>query len=268
LLGLWRAWAQRGWQVLLASVMLLVLAVSPRVYSPAHRAAVARRVMQATWPHVLWFSLGATLLGVVLIRIVVVTAQSYGLSQYALEMVVRVLVLELLPLMAALFVALRWSLPATAQLARTLRKASQGGQGGQVGEVASKGPVPDAVTWLAQEALPRALAGVFAVWLLAAVSCVLGLVMAYLLVYGWTPWGLDAYTHMVGRVFSPAVTLIFVLKTCAFSVAVAVVPVAGLSAPVVWRNPDALRALEMQGLVRMTGLLLLVEVVSLMGNYY
>jgi len=178
---------------------------------------------------------------------------------------VRVLVLELLPLMAALFVALRWSLPATAQLARTLRKASQGGQ---VGQLASKRPVPDAVTWLAQEALPRALAGVFAVWLLAAVSCVLGLVMAYLLVYGWTPWGLDAYTHMVGRVFSPAVTLIFVLKTCAFSVAVAVVPVAGLSAPVVWRNPDALRALEMQGLVRMTGLLLLVEVVSLMGNYY
>ncbi len=264
-LGLWRAWAQRGWQVLLASVMLLVLAVSPRVYTPAHRAAVARQVMQATWPHVLWFSLGATLLGVVLIRIVVVTAQSYGLSQYALEMVVRVLVLELLPLMAALFVALRWSLPATAQLARTLRKASQGGQ---VGQLASKRPVPDAVTWLAQEALPRALAGVFAVWLLAAVSCVLGLVMAYLLVYGWTPWGLDAYTHMVGRVFNPAVTLIFVLKTCAFSVAVAVVPVAGLSAPVVWHNPDALRALEMQGLVRMTGLLLLVEVVSLMGNYY
>ncbi|MDP3133524.1 MAG: ABC transporter permease, partial [Burkholderiaceae bacterium] len=68
--------------------------------------------------------------------------------------------------------------------------------------------------------------------------------------------------------FNPAVTLIFVLKTCAFSVAVAVVPVAGLSAPVVWCNPDALRALEMQGLVRMTGLLLLVEVVSLMGNYY
>lgn len=268
-LGLWRAWAQRGWQVLLASVMLLVLAVSPRVYTPAHRAAVARQVMQATWPHVLWFSLGATLLGVVLIRIVVVTAQSYGLSQYALEMVVRVLVLELLPLMAALFVALRWSLPATAQLARTLRKAaSPGSPGSPGGPGGGGGQVPDAVSWLAQQALPRALAGVFAVWLLAAVSCVLGLLMAYLLVYGWTPWGLDAYTHMVGRVFSPAVTLIFVLKTCAFSLAVAVVPVAGLSAPVVWRNPDALRALEMQGLVRMTGLLLLVEVVSLMGNYY
>lgn len=49
----------------------------------------------------------STLLSLVLIRVVVVTALSYGLSQYALQMVVRVLVLELIPLSAAMFVALR-----------------------------------------------------------------------------------------------------------------------------------------------------------------
>ena len=42
----------------------------------------------------------------------VVTALSYGLSRYALEMVVRVLVLELIPLSAALFAALRSRMPA------------------------------------------------------------------------------------------------------------------------------------------------------------
>ena len=47
------------------------------------------------------------LFNVVLIRIVVVTAFAYGLSQYALNMVVRVLVLELVPLVAALFVTIR-----------------------------------------------------------------------------------------------------------------------------------------------------------------
>ena len=43
-----------------------------------------------------WFTLLAALVSLVLIRIVVVTAVSYGLSRYALEMVVRVLVLELI----------------------------------------------------------------------------------------------------------------------------------------------------------------------------
>ncbi len=276
------AMLRRGWQVLLATLMLLVLAVTPAMYARAHRAAMARQLMRATWPHLLWFTVGATLLGVVLIRIVVVTAQSYGLSQYALEMVVRVLVLELLPLMAALFVALRWSLPATAELARTLRKAARpppvaapsppaalaGAAGPNPMAVAANANANEQVHWLAQEALPRALAGVFSVWLLAAVSGVLGLVVAYGLVYGLTPWGLDAYTHMVGRVFTPAVTLIFVLKTWAFSLAVAVVPLAGLAAPMVWRSPQALRAMETQGPVRMTGVLVAVEVVSLMGNYY
>ena len=59
----------------------------------------------------MWFTLVCTLVSLVLIRIVLVTAISYGLSTFALEMVVRVLVLELIPLTAAVFVALRCSLP-------------------------------------------------------------------------------------------------------------------------------------------------------------
>lgn len=247
-----RAQCARGWQVLQALLVLLVLAVTPASHAPARREAMAQQLMRATWPHCLWFTLLATLLGVVLIRIVVVTAQSYGLSQYALEMVVRVLVLELLPLLAALFVALRWSLPTAAELARqSVPRADDGG-----------------ADWLANVALPRALAGVFAVWLLVAISCVLGLVLAYVLVYGLTPWGLDAYTHMVGRVFSPVVTLIFTLKTLAFSVAVGVVPLASLVPQVGLSSATDRRGMEVQGLVRMTGVLLAVELISLVGNYY
>ncbi len=247
-----RAQCARGWQVLQALLVLLVLAVTPASHAPARREVMAQQLMRATWPHCLWFTLLATLLGVVLIRIVVVTAQSYGLSQYALEMVVRVLVLELLPLLAALFVALRWSLPTAAELARqSVPRADDGG-----------------ADWLANVALPRALAGVFAVWLLVAISCVLGLVLAYVLVYGLTPWGLDAYTHMVGRVFSPVVTLIFTLKTLAFSVAVGVVPLASLVPQVGLSSATDRRGMEVQGLVRMTGVLLAVELISLVGNYY
>jgi len=49
---------------------------------------------------------------------VVVTALSYGLTAYALEMVIRVLVLELIPLTAALFVAMRCTIPNGARLAQ------------------------------------------------------------------------------------------------------------------------------------------------------
>ena len=49
-------------------------------------------------------------------RFVVVTALSYGLSKYALEMVVRVLVLELIPLTSAIFVALRCAIPNAAEV--------------------------------------------------------------------------------------------------------------------------------------------------------
>lgn len=266
-----RAQGRRGWQVLQALLVLLVLAVTPASHAPHRREDTAQQLLRATWPHCLWFALLATLLGVVLIRIVVVTAQSYGLSQYALEMVVRVLVLELLPLMAALFVALRWSLPMAAELASeasappTAKQALQGSHQ----PPAAQSPAEWLPTeWLANVALPRALAGVFAVWLLAALSCVLGLVLAYLLVYGITPWGLDAYTHMVGRVFSPVVTAIFVVKTLAFSLAVGVVPLASLAAQLGANAAGNQRGMEVQGLVRMTGVLLAVELLSLVGNYY
>ena len=45
------------------------------------------------------------------IPFVVATALSYGLSQYALEVLVRTLILELIPLYAALFVAVRYTMP-------------------------------------------------------------------------------------------------------------------------------------------------------------
>ena len=202
----------------------------------------------------------AALLGLVLIRIVVVTAHSYGLSQYALEMVVRVLVLELLPLLAALFVALRCSLPMADEVAHRLHHHAPSGP-----------PADDAhqrLRWLADEVLPRALAVWFSVWLLVAVSALMTLVLAYGLVYGPTPWGWPAYTHMVGRVFPPAVLVVFALKTLAFSLAVGVVPLASVAAQWPRRHLPPNRATELQGLVRMTGVLLVVEVLSLVGNYH
>jgi hypothetical protein len=77
-----------------------------------------------TVPNLAWYGVLSALVSLVLIRIVVVTSQSYGLSRFALEMVVRVLVLELIPLCAAAFVALRTTLPAGLELAQRRHAAA------------------------------------------------------------------------------------------------------------------------------------------------
>ena len=115
------------------------------------------------------------------------------------------------------------------------------------------------------ELLPRAVAGVFACITLAALSCVVALVLAYLGVYGFSLAGLPSYTRMFGQVFAPAVTLVFVIKTLLFSLAVALIPMAaGLHDTGERAQPDS----ELGGLARMFAVLLLIEVGSLVGNYY
>ena len=115
------------------------------------------------------------------------------------------------------------------------------------------------------ELLPRVIAGVFACVTLAALSCVVALVLAYLGVYGFNMAGLPSYTRMFGQVFSPSVTMVFVLKTLFFSLAVALIPMAaGLYDSGERTQPDS----ELGGLARMFAVLLLIEVASLMGNYY
>lgn len=238
---------------------LLALATWPGSYRGPARDELARQLWRNTWPQLPGFAALAALLGVVLIHIVVVTADSYGLSRYALEVVVRVLALELLPLLAALFVALRCSLPMAAELAAWPAPPAW------PGPTAPPGPTEAWLRWLTQAVFPRTLAVVFTVWLLVAVSAVLALVLAYLMVHGWSPWGADPYAHMVGRVFSPGVTVVFLLKTLAFSMAVGVVPMANVAAT---RGLGHTRsATELAGLARLTGVLLVCEVLSLLAHY-
>jgi phospholipid/cholesterol/gamma-HCH transport system permease protein len=186
-----------------------------------HRPAIERAVAERCLPVLPGFLLLSSLLSLVIIRIVTVTAQSYGLSEFALEVLVRTLVLELLPLYSAIFVALRVSLPN--------RKAH----------------TDHAQAW----------AGLLASLLFTGLASILAATLAYVMVYGFSPWGLTSYIGAIGKIFTPAMSFIFLLKTLAFSLAVALLP-AGLA-----------RANELQAFTRLVALLLLVEVVSLVGNY-
>jgi phospholipid/cholesterol/gamma-HCH transport system permease protein len=244
--------AQLQWRLLRLGALVLALGLSPSSYRAPWRRPLARQVMRAAVPLLPWFTLLAALLSLVIVRIVLVTALSYGLSQFALEMVVRVLVIELIPLTAAFAVALRVSVPMAAEVAQARRK-------GLLGSLRAGSRT------LRAEVVPRALAGIFSVLLLAAVSSALALVLAYLMAHGFTPWALQSYTRIVGHVFSPVVALVFVLKTGALALAVSVLP---LGAALYDRDDPADRpSLELPGLVRMFVVILAVEVAGLAGNY-
>ena len=247
-------WLAGWWRIVFFGASLLVLAITPSSYARKTRVALLHHLYVDTAPILWWFTTLCALLTLVITRIVVVTALSYGLSQYALEMVIRVLVLELIPLTAALFVALRCTIPNGAALAEMRRS-------GRFDALLRAGEDP-----VVTQALPRALAGIYATVTLAALSCIVALVLAYFAVYGFTAAGLPAYTRVFGRVFNPAVSLVFVLKTFFFSVAVSIIPMASGLYDV--EGGGSRESAALQGLVRMFAVLLLLEAASLAGNYY
>jgi phospholipid/cholesterol/gamma-HCH transport system permease protein len=200
------------WYMALFGATALVIALSPSSINRANLVAIARHIYTSTWSVLPWFTLATALFSLVLIRIVLVTAQSYGLSQYALEMMVRVLVLELIPLGAALFVALRAGLAFNAGDAPPVASMQQ----------------PNEPVNFHLGVVPEVIASAFSVLSLAMVSSTIVLVLAYLNVYGLSPWGLVDYTRTVGRIFDPAITIGFALKTILFGLAVAVIPMAAM----------------------------------------
>jgi phospholipid/cholesterol/gamma-HCH transport system permease protein len=247
-------WLTGWWRIILFSAQLFVLALSPSSWRREHRVMLARHLYADTAPMLAWFTVLAALISLVVIRIVLVTSVSYGLSQYALEMVVRVLVLELIPLAAAVFSALRCTIPNGSDLL-SLRAR------GAFDALRASGAEP-----LAHEVLPRVVSGVFATLMLVAVSCVATLVLAYLSVYGFITGGFANYTHTVGQVFDSSMALIFALKAVFLSVAVAVLPIASslYDGPRIRTRNSA----EIQSLLRVFSMILLIEAASLVGNYY
>jgi phospholipid/cholesterol/gamma-HCH transport system permease protein len=242
------------WSMLHLGAVALVMALTPSTYHRANRLATSRYIYASTWQVLPWFTLLTALVSLVIIRIVLVTAQSYGLSRYALEMVVRVLVLELLPLSAAMFAALRAGMAFDAAAMGLARSGMQAGAA-----------TAETLARLRRDLVPQVIANAFSVLSLAMVSSTIVLVLAYLNVYGLSPWGMPDYTRTVGRVFDPTVTLGFVFKTVLFGLAVAVIPSAAILE--LLRRPRRLRTNVQPGALRLLFVLLLIEASSLAVKY-
>ncbi|HSI58937.1 MAG TPA: ABC transporter permease [Ideonella sp.] len=249
-----QAWLAGWWALIHFGAQILVLALSPSSHRRGQRSLVAHTLYRATRPLLPSFTVLSALVATVIIRIVLATALSYGLSRYALDVLVRTLVLELIPLSAAMFVAVRYTLAA----------------GDHVREMRARGEFERQLAAgfdpTRDEVLPRALAGMFAVVALAAVSGAVTLLLTYLSLYGFSTWGLAGFTRTVGQVFGPVIALIFTLKTLFFSLAVSIIPMVDAAGR---RHDRAARERDdLQRLARLLAVILLVEVASLVGNYY
>jgi phospholipid/cholesterol/gamma-HCH transport system permease protein len=244
----------RGWgRAARLSMIVAAAALSPAFYTPRLRATATKQLYFTVWQVFLPFMLFTTLLSVVIIEITIRLARDYGLGVYALELVLRVLTLELLPLLTALFVALRSGSAIATEIA--LMRVHGDFEAMQA----------DGVDPLEREFLPRVIAASISVFMLTTVSGAVALGAAYFSMYGLSPWGFDEFTWTIAEVFTPTQLAGITLKTLVFGVAVAVIPIAaGLSAT---RDVKSAPVAVLGGMVRLFFALGLIEVLSLAVKY-
>lgn len=251
--GALRAWLASWGRALRLAGNALAAALSPSSYESETRAVAVRQIYFTAWQILPLYLLFAALFGFVVIEITVNTARRYGLPQHALELVLRLLVLELIPLLTALFVALRSGAAIATEVA--LMRVS-----GELERLELSGRDP-----LRREFVPRVAAAALSVVSLTVLSCALTVALAYLGLYGVSPWGFDEFTRTVGRVFGAPTLAGFALKCLLFGAAVAVIPIsAGVEADARLKSaPVAV----LGGMVRLFFVLGLIEVLSLAARY-
>ena len=244
-----RAWARAGHFALLAAAA----GFSRSTYTAQTRAVLLRQMYFTAWEVAVGYTLFASLLSLVVVEITINAARVYGLAPYALELVFRVLVLEILPFGTALFVAIRSGSALSTEIA--LMHVT-----GELRRMDADGIDP-----FEQEFVPRVVAAALSLLALTVLSCGMAMVLAYVGMYGFSPWGFAEYTRTVARVFSEPTLAGLALKCIVFGVVVAVIPIAaGLDAT---SNVKTAPVAVMGGLVRLVLALGLLQVLSLAVKY-
>ncbi|MDO4723861.1 MAG: ABC transporter permease [Comamonadaceae bacterium] len=236
----------------LGSSMLVLLCRPGRHWWRIWQVVTAQVYARLRWS-LLGFLLIAYILGSVATQITQQTLQGFGLAHFTPSLMVRILLVEVVPLAAALVAAIKLTIPLGAELAMLRHRK-------HLARLEAAG-----IDALRVEFLPRLLMGVYAAIMLAAMGSAAVMVTLYLNIYGYTLAGLEVFTHAFGRTMTPLFTFIFAAKAIAFGYIVALIPLtAAFTDPRYGLRRDS----ELATLARMLALLTLVEVLSLIANYY
>ncbi|HEY8070065.1 MAG TPA: ABC transporter permease [Burkholderiales bacterium] len=245
----------RSWRrVLRFAGFATAAALSPSTYNPQAREVAVRQIYLTAWQILPGYAAITALLSLLLIEVVVGSARRYGVTQYSLELVLRVLVLELVPLMTALFVALR----------------SGAAIGAEIALMCVRGELEDteevAASPLHAELVPRIAGAALSVASLTTLGCLVAVWLAYVEFYGFTSAGQPEFSHIVSNVFDGLELASFCLKCLLFGLAVAIIPAA--TALEAERGViKSLPAVVLGGLIKLFFVILAVEAATLVVKY-
>jgi phospholipid/cholesterol/gamma-HCH transport system permease protein len=199
------------------------------------------------------FLLFSGVLSLVLIHIIVTTARDFGLFGYAPGLILDVLIRELLPLLAAFFIALRSGAAINTEVA--LMKINN-----ELEALDACGVEP-----MRFELAPRIVAGIVSVLALTCMASAVALVLGYLVSNGWQWRDLAGFNHTLARVMTLPVVLGLWFKCIIFGIVVTAIPIsAGLDAPKkLFFAPIAV----LRGMVRVFFAIMIIEVLTLSAKY-
>ena len=244
-----------SWRRVLRFAGLAIAAgVSPSTYTPAAREVAVRQIYLTAWKILGSYTLASALASWVLIELVAVAARRYGVERYSLELVLSVLVLEVVPLVTALFVALRSGAAIGAEIALACVR-------GELDDRAEAEASP-----LHVELVPRIAGAALSVAALTTIGCLVTVWLAYTMYYGFTSAGAEEFAHIVARVFDGAELAAFLVKCLLFGFAVAVIPAAA-ALEAECGVLKSLPAVVLAGLVKLFLVIALVQVGALVVKY-
>lgn len=231
----------------------LAAAMTPSIYRVAIRGITKRQIYYTAIDVLPWFvAVGGAFLWV-LMAVLLGFARGQGFGQLGLELILRVVPLEVIPFGTALFVALRSGAAISAEIA--LRRSRR-----ELEQLEADGG--DAMR---DVFIPRIVACGFSVMALTAIANALSFVLAYVAMFGTAPDGFDEFTLAVGHVFTLPMVVGLVVKCALFGVLVAVVPIA--SAIATRPGEDQVPAAVVRCLVRLFVSIGLLQVLSLVSKY-
>jgi phospholipid/cholesterol/gamma-HCH transport system permease protein len=188
-----------------------------------------------------------------MISIILSTARDFGLTAFASEMTIRVLVLELLPFLTALFIALRSGSAINTEIALM--------QVNNELDALAHCKVPP----MQFEFLPRLIGGVISVVLLTSLAGLSSLLLAYLSIYGASLAGFQPFTHTMAKIFDFRIVAGLLVKCALFGLAVTLIPLtAGLETP---KKLFMVPVSVLRGMMRVFFAIVAIEVVSLALKY-
>lgn len=228
---------------------LFAAALNPRTYNSATRWILVKQIYFTAVQPLPVFLAYSLIISWVMISIIVSTARNFGLSAYVPGLIVNILVLELLPFLSVLFVALRSSAAINTEVALMHTNNELAAF-----EHAKIDPIQ-------YEFMPRVVGGVLSVMALTMLSGLATLSVAFFQMYGATQDNVPLFSRQIDLLMTLPLLLGLTLKSVLFGLSVTLIPLkTGLEIPKrLFMVPIAV----LKGMMRVFFAIIIIEVTSL-----